>query len=111
MSLTIRGALLTDPGRQRAVNEDWVGSIISEDDRSGAARRSVWAVADGVSGYGIHMAGELPGRGHVHFRHRLSPLRDETGDLVGYVLVLDDETERFRLERERRRADAERERV
>jgi adenylate cyclase len=57
------------------------------------------------------MAGTLPGRGYVYFAHRLSPLRDEAGTTVGYVVVLDDHTEREQLERERRRATAEREKI
>jgi adenylate cyclase len=60
---------------------------------------------------GFEMEGELPGRGYVHLRHRLSPLRDEAGTTIGYVLVLDDLTERQRLERERREAAAEREQI
>ena len=52
------------------------------------------------------MAGTLLGRGYVYFAHRLSPLRDESGSTtIGYVLVLDDHTEREQLERERRRGD------
>jgi adenylate cyclase len=57
------------------------------------------------------MAGPLPGRGYVHFEHRLSPLRDESGATIGYVLVLEDHTERDILEQDRRRATAEREKV
>jgi adenylate cyclase len=62
----------------------------------------------GATMQGFEMAGAIPGRGYVHFKHHLSPLRDEAGLTVGYVLVLEDYTERERLERERRRADAER---
>ena len=65
----------------------------------------------GATIQGFEMAGTLPGRGPVHFAHRLSPLRDEAGTNIGYVLVLDDHTERERLDRERRRATAEREKV
>lgn len=60
---------------------------------------------------GFEMAGTLPGRGFVYFEHRLSPLRDEAGSTIGYVLVLEDHTEREQLDRERRRATAEREKI
>ena len=62
----------------------------------------------GATIQGFEMAGAIPGRGYVHFKHHLSPLRDEAGQTVGYVLVLEDHTERELLERERRKADAER---
>jgi adenylate cyclase len=65
----------------------------------------------GATIQGFEMAGNLSGRGYVHFAHRLSPLRDEAGTNVGYVLVLDDHTEREQLDRERRRATAEREKI
>ena len=65
----------------------------------------------GATIQGFEMKGELPGRGYVHLEHRLSPLRDEAGTTVGYVLVLDDHTEQERLERERRQAASERERI
>jgi PAS domain S-box-containing protein len=65
----------------------------------------------GATIQGFEMAGEIKGRGYVHLEHRLSPLRDEAGTTVGYVLVLDDHTEHERLERERRQASAERERI
>jgi PAS domain S-box-containing protein len=65
----------------------------------------------GATIHGFEMAGTLPGRGYVYFAHRLSPLRDEAGTTVGYVVVLDDHTEREQLERERRRATAEREKI
>ena len=65
----------------------------------------------GATIQGFEMVGELPGRGYVHLQHRLSPLRDEAGTTVGYVLVLDDHTEHERLDRERRQASAERERI
>ena len=68
-------------------------------------------VEPGATIQGFEMAGDLPGRGYVHFAHRLSPLRDEAGSTIGYVLVLDDHTEREQLERERRRATAEREQI
>lgn len=61
--------------------------------------------------HGADLAGELPERGRVYFRHRLSPLRDEHGVVDGYILVLDDETDRVRLEQDRRDAHVERERV
>ncbi|MCC7371908.1 MAG: GAF domain-containing protein [Chloroflexi bacterium] len=62
----------------------------------------------GATVQGFEMAGVIDGRGYVHFKHHLSPLRDEAGQTVGYVLVLEDHTERERLERERRKAAAER---
>ena len=65
----------------------------------------------GATIQGFEMAGTLPGRGYVYFAHRLSPLRDEAGSMIGYVLVLDDHTEREQLDRERRRATAEREKI
>jgi class 3 adenylate cyclase/PAS domain-containing protein len=65
----------------------------------------------GATIQGFEMAGDLPGRGYVSFAHRLSPLRDEAGSNIGYVLVLDDHTEREQLDRERRRATAEREKI
>jgi PAS domain S-box-containing protein len=65
----------------------------------------------GATIQGFEMAGTLPGRGQVHFQHRLSPLRDEAGVTIGYVLVLEDFTERERLERDRRKATAEREQI
>ncbi len=65
----------------------------------------------GATIQGFEMAGTFPGRGNVHFEHRLSPLRDEVGGTIGYVLVLEDHTERVNLERDRRRATAEREKV
>jgi PAS domain S-box-containing protein len=65
----------------------------------------------GMTIQGLDMEGELRGRGYVHLRHRLSPLRDEGGATVGYVLVLDDYTEREQLERARREAAAEREQI
>ncbi|MCC6176541.1 MAG: GAF domain-containing protein [Chloroflexi bacterium] len=65
----------------------------------------------GMTIQGFEMAGDLPGRGYVHLQHRLSPLRDEAGATIGYVLVLDDRTDRERLERERRQAAAEREHI
>ena len=65
----------------------------------------------GATIQGFEMVGELPGRGYVHLQHRLSPLRDEAGATIGYVLVLEDHTEHERLERERRQAAAERERI
>jgi len=68
-------------------------------------------VEPGATIQGFEMAGTLPGRGYVHFQHRLSPLRDEGGATIGYVLVLEDHTEREQLERERRRATAEREQI
>jgi PAS domain S-box-containing protein len=68
-------------------------------------------MAPGATIQGFDMSGSLPGRGYVHFLHRLSPLRDEGGTTIGYVLVLEDHTEREHLERERRRATAEREQV
>jgi adenylate cyclase len=68
-------------------------------------------VEPGATIQGFEMAGTLPGRGYVHFQHRLSPLRDEAGSTVGYVLVLDDHTEREQLERERRKAAAERDQI
>jgi adenylate cyclase len=61
--------------------------------------------------YGADMVGELRGRGRVHFEHRLSPLHDEAGKTIGYVLALEDRTFLERLERERREAGAERERI
>lgn len=60
---------------------------------------------------GTEMKGEFPGRGWVHFRHRVSPMRDDDGDIVGYVVVLDDVTELDLLERARQQANAERERI
>jgi len=68
-------------------------------------------VEPGATIQGFEMAGTLTGRGYVYFAHRLSPLRDEAGSTIGYVLVLDDHTEREQLDRERRRATAERERI
>ena len=68
-------------------------------------------IEPGATIQGFEMAGTLPGRGYVYFAHRLSPLRDEAGSTIGYVLVLDDHTEREQLERERRRATAEREKI
>ena len=68
-------------------------------------------VEPGATIQGFEMAGTLPGRGYVYFAHRLSPLRDEAGSTIGYVLVLDDHTEREQLERDRRRATAEREQI
>lgn len=65
----------------------------------------------GATIQGFEMVGELPGRGYVHLQHRLSPLRDEAGSTIGYVLVLDDHTEHERLDRERRQAAADRERI
>jgi PAS domain S-box-containing protein len=65
----------------------------------------------GATLQGFEMAGNLPGRGYVHFEHRLSPLRDEGGAAIGYVLVLEDHTEREQLEKARRQANAEREQV
>ena len=65
----------------------------------------------GATLQGFEMAGNLPGRGYVHFEHRLSPLRDEGGATIGYVLVLEDHTEREQLEKARRQANAEREQV
>jgi PAS domain S-box-containing protein len=67
--------------------------------------------APGATIQGFEMAGSLPGRGYVHFEHRLSPLRDEGGAAIGYVLVLEDHTEREQLERDRKKATAEREQV
>lgn len=61
--------------------------------------------------HGIEMVGELRGRGYVHFEHRLSPLHDEAGKTVGYVIALEDRTFLARLERERQEAGAERERL
>jgi adenylate cyclase len=68
-------------------------------------------IEPGMTIQGFEMEGDLQGRGWVHFRHRLSPLRDEGGENIGYVLVLDDMTERERLDRERRQAAAEREKI
>jgi adenylate cyclase len=68
-------------------------------------------IEPGATIQGFEMAGTLPGRGYVYFAHRLSPLRDEAGSTIGYVLVLDDHTEREQLDRERRRATADREKV
>jgi len=65
----------------------------------------------GATIQGFEMAGEVKGRGYVHLQHRLSPLRDEAGSTIGYVLVLDEHTERERLDRERRQASAERQRI
>ncbi|MCC7370645.1 MAG: protein phosphatase 2C domain-containing protein [Chloroflexi bacterium] len=65
----------------------------------------------GVTIQGFDMVGELRGRGYVHFEHRLSPLKDDAGGTVGYVLALEDRTFLARLERERREAGAERERI
>src|SRR5919206_2308283 len=56
MTLQVSGALLTDIGRQRSVNEDWCGSFAPDhqqpredvDDRL----PSVWVIADGVSRFG-----------------------------------------------------------
>jgi adenylate cyclase len=68
-------------------------------------------VEPGATIQGFEMAGTLPGRGYVYFAHRLSPLRDEAGSTIGYVLTLDDHTEREQLVRERRRATAERQKI
>jgi len=68
-------------------------------------------VEPGATIQGFEMEGELRGRGYVHLGHRLSPLRDEDGKTIGYVIVLDDMTERERLERERSQAAAEREKI
>jgi PAS domain S-box-containing protein len=68
-------------------------------------------VEPGATIQGFEMAGVLPGRGYVHFGHRLSPIRDEAGLNIGWVLVLEDHTERELLERDRRRATAEREQI
>lgn len=68
-------------------------------------------VEPGMTIQGFEMEGDLPGRGWVHLRHRLSPLRDESGATIGYVLALDDMTERERLDRARRQAAAEREKI
>ncbi|MFN8522458.1 MAG: adenylate/guanylate cyclase domain-containing protein [Chloroflexota bacterium] len=57
------------------------------------------------------LRGQIPGRGRVALRHRLSPLRDERGDLAGYVVVFDDLTELEQLEGARRQARAEREKI
>ncbi|MGE3909488.1 MAG: adenylate/guanylate cyclase domain-containing protein [Chloroflexota bacterium] len=65
----------------------------------------------GVTIQGFEMVGELRGRGYVHFEHRLSPLKDDSGATIGYVLALEDRTFLARLERERREAGAERERI
>src|SRR4051812_29023148 len=52
MSLQVSGALLTDVGRQRTVNEDWCGSFVPDDQEGAADTLSVWGVADGVSRFG-----------------------------------------------------------
>ena len=52
MSLQVSGALLTDVGRQRTVNEDWCGSFVPEDRDGADDALSVWVVADGVSRFG-----------------------------------------------------------
>jgi adenylate cyclase len=65
----------------------------------------------GATIHGVEMVGDLRGRGYVNFEHRLSPLRDDAGTTVGYVLALEDRTFLARLERERREAGAERERI
>ena len=52
MSLQVNGALLTDVGRQRSVNEDWCGSFTPDDDQPAVGAVSVWVIADGVSRFG-----------------------------------------------------------
>ena len=65
----------------------------------------------GATIQGFEMAGILPGRGYVHFGHRLSPIFDDAGQTIGWVLVLEDHTERELLERDRRRATADRDQI
>lgn len=65
----------------------------------------------GATIQGFEMAGVLPGRGRVHFKHHLSPMRDEDGETIGYVLVLEDWTERTLLEEARKKAEAERTKI
>ena len=52
MSLQVSGALLTDVGRQRTVNEDWCGSFVPDERDAPPDPLSVWVVADGVSRFG-----------------------------------------------------------
>jgi len=46
MSLQVSGALLTDVGRQRTVNEDWCGSFVPDEQDAGTDGLSVWVIAD-----------------------------------------------------------------
>src|SRR5215212_674212 len=52
LSLQVTGALLTDVGRQRSVNEDWCGSYLPDELELAQGAASVWVIADGVSRFG-----------------------------------------------------------
>ncbi len=52
MPLQVKGALLTDLGRMRTVNEDWCGSLEADDPEAHPDEASVWVIADGVSRFG-----------------------------------------------------------
>jgi len=51
---------------------------------------------------GLEIDPELPGRGNLDWRLNLSPLRDADQTIQGVAIVLDDMTERKRLEAQRR---------
>src|SRR5688572_32851064 len=52
MPLQVNGAILTDLGRMRTVNEDWCGSLVADDADGDPDEPSVWVIADGVSRFG-----------------------------------------------------------
>src|SRR4051812_2180260 len=52
MPLQVQGAILTDLGRMRPVNEDWCGSLEADDPDVVPQEPSVWVIADGVSRFG-----------------------------------------------------------
>jgi diguanylate cyclase (GGDEF)-like protein/PAS domain S-box-containing protein len=87
----------------------WSGeSIIGRPFPSGAGIVSGEAiaglVADGVRLEGIEMLGESADGTLLDFSVWAAPLRDETDEVVGAVALLDDVTERNRLERDLRTA-------
>jgi hypothetical protein len=52
MPLQVHGALLTDLGRMRTVNEDWCGSLEADETGANPDEPSIWVIADGVSRFG-----------------------------------------------------------